>query len=700
MTASELANRLGGRKAGNQWMARCPAHDDQNPSLAIDEGKNGSWVLFCHAGCPQQKVLDALIACGILNPSVNSGKLSSSDRAKKLWNESKSGSLPISKPLQLYLQNRGLSECSIPAAIRFHQGLDYYHDNKLIGKFPALVSRVTDLNENVIAVHRIYVTAEGKKAPVPEVKKALGPILGSVVHLDAPTSSLAVAEGIETALAVRVATALPTWSAISANGLKALEIPESVQEVHIFADKDASGTGENAAKALAEKLTRKGKKVFIHLPLDPIPQGGTIDWLDVWNKNGKAAFLESMQTAPVYVVDTALNNSLPLIKLSELLAEPEVNESWVLEKVLPTSGIGLVAGKPKVGKTTLVRCLALAIARGEPFLNRSTLQGSVIYLALEEKKSEVRRHFDDLGASQDDEIYIYADIAPQDALVSLEAHIAQMRPVLVVIDPLLRFVRVRDANDYAKMTTALEPIMKLARKSGTHILCIHHTAKGERADGDSILGSQAIFGAMDSAILINRTEQNRTIKSIQRYGEDIKESILDFDPKSRMITLGGAKDDNEEQNISQAILSYLKVQIHPKLEREIDEAIEGRKQIKVRALRNLLHEGKVVRSESGGKSNPFRYAVQHSCSQVPVEIVVPDDPDTHGNKNPSAIGAGFNENRGSISWYGDPMREHGNKNNFSDLYSFENGIPKPPKYITDDQPPLSDEMPIFEGDSL
>ena len=37
MTAETIARALGGRKAGCGWTARCPAHDDRTPSLAIRE---------------------------------------------------------------------------------------------------------------------------------------------------------------------------------------------------------------------------------------------------------------------------------------------------------------------------------------------------------------------------------------------------------------------------------------------------------------------------------------------------------------------------------------------------------------------------------------------------------------------------------------------------------------------------------------
>lgn len=43
-----------------QWMARCPAHDDRNPSLSIKEGDNGAVLLKCFAGCETADVVAAM----------------------------------------------------------------------------------------------------------------------------------------------------------------------------------------------------------------------------------------------------------------------------------------------------------------------------------------------------------------------------------------------------------------------------------------------------------------------------------------------------------------------------------------------------------------------------------------------------------------------------------------------------------------
>lgn len=48
------------KQSGSQWMARCPAHDDSNPSLAVSEGKDGRVLLYCHVGCDTKDVVRRL----------------------------------------------------------------------------------------------------------------------------------------------------------------------------------------------------------------------------------------------------------------------------------------------------------------------------------------------------------------------------------------------------------------------------------------------------------------------------------------------------------------------------------------------------------------------------------------------------------------------------------------------------------------
>ena len=301
-----------------------------------------------------------------------------------------------------------------------------------------------------------------------------------------------------------------------------------------------------------------------------------------------------------------------LVPLADLLAEPTEAVSFIVKGRLPTGGLSLLAGKPKAGKSTLARCLALAVACGEPFLGWPTVRGPVIYLALEEKRAEVREHFNRMGATGEENLLVHAAQAPQNALPAVRELAERHRPVLIIIDPLLKLVRVKDGNDYAEVMAALEPLLVLARETGAHILAVHHLGKGERSEpGDSILGSTAFFAAVDTALLLTRMERYRVLSSIQRYGEDLAEHVLDFDPERRVVHLGGTKSVVDQEPVSAAILEGLAGR-GEQTEPEIMEAVEGRLSVKRAALRALVQGGKVIRSGQGRRSDPFRYATADS----------------------------------------------------------------------------------------
>ena len=61
MQSSELLSMLEGVKpiGVNQWTARCPAHDDNKPSLSVSE-TGDRILLHCHTGCKTEAIVQAL----------------------------------------------------------------------------------------------------------------------------------------------------------------------------------------------------------------------------------------------------------------------------------------------------------------------------------------------------------------------------------------------------------------------------------------------------------------------------------------------------------------------------------------------------------------------------------------------------------------------------------------------------------------
>ncbi len=64
--AAEIARALGGaRRAGQGWLAKCPAHDDRKASLSLRDGER-RLLAFCFAGCGWPRIREALVAEGLL----------------------------------------------------------------------------------------------------------------------------------------------------------------------------------------------------------------------------------------------------------------------------------------------------------------------------------------------------------------------------------------------------------------------------------------------------------------------------------------------------------------------------------------------------------------------------------------------------------------------------------------------------------
>lgn len=221
----------------------------------------------------------------------------------QLWdNECLAMNHRLNEPLRAYFHSRQLlfrwdlverSDC-----VRFHPNLPYYdEDGKVVGNFPAIVFAIRDKLGALVTLHRIYLTATGKKARVPEPKKMMpipdGMIVtGASIRLGEPTEGiLGVAEGGETALAAFRATNIPVWATVNATLMESFDVPDNVHTVLIWADKDKSLTGEKSANVLKSRIRALGKQAYVLLPKLPIPpKAKGVDWNDVLIQQGIFGF--------------------------------------------------------------------------------------------------------------------------------------------------------------------------------------------------------------------------------------------------------------------------------------------------------------------------------------------------------------------------------------------------------------------------
>lgn len=235
-----------------------------------------------------RKVLNVIVRPQT-TPTIDTKAL---EALEKVWGESIPADHPDAEPMRRYLDRRGVLFEPIPAVLRFHRGLDYWHPTKegyhvKLGTFPAMLALMLNPQGQGVAIHRTFLDgAEGFKAtpiyngwPCVPRKMMRAPVRGAskggAVRLFEAGPVLAAGEGIETMAAYHRLTGIPVWSALTAGSLENLEFPECVREVWIAADHDRNGRGQKAAQILARRLEREGRRAYIHLPKEPG------DWNDV-----------------------------------------------------------------------------------------------------------------------------------------------------------------------------------------------------------------------------------------------------------------------------------------------------------------------------------------------------------------------------------------------------------------------------------
>jgi hypothetical protein len=272
--AASIAAALGGRKSGGSWMAPCPAHNDSTPSLSLRNLVDGKVLVYCHAGCAQDRVISELRKRGIWpgNTTVTAAPVPADPVPRRVGRDEadrSAAALAIWKDavpargtlVEAYLASRGLI---LPpsATLRFHP--DLMHPSG--GRWPAMVALVTRGCDGVpLAIHRTFLARDGSsKAPVDPEKMMLGPCRGGVVRLADPSNLIMVGEGIETCLSALMATSAPAWAALSTSGLRSLELAHHLKDVIVLADSDEAG--ETAAFECAARWTRQGRRVRIARP--------------------------------------------------------------------------------------------------------------------------------------------------------------------------------------------------------------------------------------------------------------------------------------------------------------------------------------------------------------------------------------------------------------------------------------------------
>ena len=238
---------------------RCPAHGGKDPNCSLWRDERGLPRARCWSrGCAERDILAALGARGTSGDTSDRPHdyAKCAELARRIWQESRPAAATHAEQ---YLRSRGIT-LPVPPSLRFHPSLR--HRTGVYA--PAMVAAV-QTDTHIVAVHRTFLAADGGgKANLKPEKMALGPIAGAAVPFAKAAETLALAEGIETALSIQQATGIATWATLGTSNLTRILLPDCVREVIIAADADPAG--EKAALQAAARFMREGRKARIARP--------------------------------------------------------------------------------------------------------------------------------------------------------------------------------------------------------------------------------------------------------------------------------------------------------------------------------------------------------------------------------------------------------------------------------------------------
>jgi putative DNA primase/helicase len=276
--APELVRALGGRWHGRRSTVRCPAHSDRTPSLSISEGDDGRPLVFCHAGCPQAAVIDALRRLGLwsgpgerveyrpLDPAVIDARRQQDAkerqhrlaRARAIWRDAARNR--CRELVITYLRSRQLT-IEPPPTMR--SGRIWHPFERCT--MPAMVTAIQGGDGRLQGVSLTFLRPDGRgKADIEHPRLTCGELLGGAVRLAPAGPRLGLAEGLEDALTVQQESGLPCWASLGTSNLPKVALPEAVEEVVILADRGQAG--EAAAQAAVEEYVAAERVVRVAWP--------------------------------------------------------------------------------------------------------------------------------------------------------------------------------------------------------------------------------------------------------------------------------------------------------------------------------------------------------------------------------------------------------------------------------------------------
>jgi putative DNA primase/helicase len=561
------------------YRARCPSHKgESSTSLSIKEGDDGRVLLYCHAECDIEEIVNALgLQKRDLFPERNDPTLNRSGRSGR--------------------------QTQTPYPIR-------------------------DVDGTLLAYHVRIDEPGGKKFRWKQVegmwglngRKTADMPLYRVHDLNHDAGAIVVCEGEKAAEAlysVGIQNAVGTVT--GANGTPAdgsLEPLLNFQTVYLWPDADSPGTQH--MQRIGARLQALGHTDVRMIEwLDASVKADAADYVAAGNDKRAVSRLAA-KAKPLEALDAEPRPTLNFLSAREVAEQTPAKPEWTAEGFVALGVVTEITGKIKHGKTTLTHEFCRAILTGQDILGKPTQRSPIIYLT-EQAGTSFREALRRSGLIERDDLTILfrhdATMLEWPEIIEEVAQEAIRRNAgVLVVDTLSPWAGLRgDAeNDSGAALEAMEPLQNAAAVYNLAVVVLRHDRKSGGDVGDSARGSSAFGGAVDIMVSLRRGEGNtretvRVLNCLSRFDETPESLTIEWTP-SGYVALGSLAQVAHEE-ARQAIINALPTSEPDAVtEQELRADLEDVKRTTAQqVLRELVDEGTCQRIGEGKRGDPFRY---------------------------------------------------------------------------------------------